>query len=48
MAVLGDKAKEVYENIVRNLWAYQSGHEKHKDLASFDKTKIYSEVCLQS
>eukprot|EP00668_Euglena_longa_P011136 GGOE01013515.1.p1 GENE.GGOE01013515.1~~GGOE01013515.1.p1 ORF type:complete len:143 (-),score=12.87 GGOE01013515.1:379-807(-) len=44
MAVLGEKAKEVYRNIVRNLWAYQSGFQKHHDLAKFDTSKVLSET----
>lgn len=44
MAVLGEKAKEAYNSIVRNLWAYQSGFEKHKDLTVFDRSKIYAEA----
>lgn len=40
MAVLGEKAKQIYREIVRNLWAYQSGFQKHHDLNAFDASKV--------
>jgi len=42
-AKLGEAAKKYFKEIPRNMWAYQEGYGRHKDLNEFDPSKVHAE-----